>query len=49
MQLAKGFLDIGLYPSVAPIVLRLGACCDNFGKGYIRRDCKPSLPDRFRQ
>jgi hypothetical protein len=49
MQLAKGFFDIGVYPRLASIVLRLGACCDNLGKGGIRRDCKPPLPDRFRQ
>ncbi|GAA3738164.1 hypothetical protein GCM10022269_13660 [Sphingorhabdus rigui] len=49
MQLAKGFFDIGVYPRLAPIVLRLGACCDNLGKGGIRRDGKPPLPDRFRQ
>ena len=32
-----------------PIIVRLGACCDDLGKGCIRRDCKPPLPDRFRQ
>jgi hypothetical protein len=49
MQLAKGFFDIRVYPRVAPIILRLGACCDNLGKGCIRRDFKPPLSYRFRQ
>jgi hypothetical protein len=49
MQLAKGFFDIGVYPRLAPIILRLGAGCDNLGKRSIRRDCKPPLPDGFRQ
>jgi hypothetical protein len=49
MQLAKGFLDIRVYPRVASIILRLGAGCDNLGKGGIRRNGKPTLPDRFRQ
>jgi hypothetical protein len=49
MQLAKRFFDIGVYPRLASIILRLGAGCDNLGKGGIRRDCKPPLPDRFRQ
>jgi hypothetical protein len=49
MQLAKGFFDIRVYPSLASIILRLGAGCDDLGKSSIRRDCKPPLPDGFRQ
>jgi len=49
MQLAKGFLDIRVYPRLASIILRLGAGCDYLGKSGIRRDCKPPLPDGFRQ
>jgi len=45
----KCIFDIRIDPGFATIIARLRACCDNAGKGLVRRDDKPVLTDGFCQ